>query len=199
MRNVLLHGDDVGARHHDAFDPAFAQAEDILEHRGFGGEKPDSGCSAVSTSSRSARVAAAFQPNRMRMTRASQPSCSSPGSGKTIGETAVLGLGRVVAASGFASWSFGGSVVLMIRSARALVAQPLRLAGGRYRDRESRAGAKCRARLAPSPRRPRRARDRIPRDAGSRARQGGRHDGRKACARRGPPARSFHRPRRCRR
>src|SRR5262249_23413600 len=49
------------------------------------GEKPDSRCSPVSTSSRSARVAAAFQPNRMRITRASQPSCSSAGCGTTMG------------------------------------------------------------------------------------------------------------------
>ena len=38
-RDVLLHGDDVGARHHDALDPAFAQAEDILQHGGFFGRK----------------------------------------------------------------------------------------------------------------------------------------------------------------
>ena len=38
-RNVLLHGDDVGARHHDALDPAFAQREDVLEHRGFFGRE----------------------------------------------------------------------------------------------------------------------------------------------------------------
>jgi hypothetical protein len=49
------------------------------------GEKPDSGCSAVRTCSRSARVAAAFQPNRMRMTRASQPSGCSLACGTTIG------------------------------------------------------------------------------------------------------------------
>ena len=35
-RNILLHGHDVGSRQHDAFDPAFAQAEDVLEHRCFG-------------------------------------------------------------------------------------------------------------------------------------------------------------------
>ena len=34
--DVLLHGDDVGARHHDALDPAFAQTENVLEHRRFG-------------------------------------------------------------------------------------------------------------------------------------------------------------------
>ena len=34
--DVLLHGDDVGARHHYAFDPAFAQPKNILEHGGFG-------------------------------------------------------------------------------------------------------------------------------------------------------------------
>ena len=33
--DILLHGDDIGARHHDALDPAFAQAENILEHRRF--------------------------------------------------------------------------------------------------------------------------------------------------------------------
>src|ERR1700730_14590588 len=49
------------------------------------GEKPDCGCSAVRTCSRSARVAAAFQPNRMRMTRVSQPSCGSSGCATTIG------------------------------------------------------------------------------------------------------------------
>ena len=80
-RNVLLHGDDVGARHHHAFDPRLAQAQDILEHGRFFGEKPDCGSSAVSTSSRSARVDAAFQPNRMRMTRVSQPSDGSAASG----------------------------------------------------------------------------------------------------------------------
>jgi hypothetical protein len=31
--DVLLHGDDIGARYHDALDPAFAQTENILEHR----------------------------------------------------------------------------------------------------------------------------------------------------------------------
>src|SRR4029077_8032296 len=49
------------------------------------GENPDSRCSPVSTSSRSARVAAAFQPNRMRITRVSQPSCGSAGCGTTMG------------------------------------------------------------------------------------------------------------------
>ncbi len=34
-RNVLLHGDDVGPRHHDIVDPAFAQAQDVLEHPAF--------------------------------------------------------------------------------------------------------------------------------------------------------------------
>ena len=38
-RDVLLHGDDVGARHHDALDPGFAQPEDILEHGRFFGRK----------------------------------------------------------------------------------------------------------------------------------------------------------------
>jgi hypothetical protein len=33
--DLLLHGDDVGARHHDALDPEFAQPKDILEHNGF--------------------------------------------------------------------------------------------------------------------------------------------------------------------
>src|SRR5277367_1185238 len=49
------------------------------------GEKPDCGCSPVKTSSRSARVDATFQPNRMRMTRVSQPSFGSVASGITIG------------------------------------------------------------------------------------------------------------------
>ena len=31
-RDVLLHGDDVGARHHDVVDPALAQRQDVLEH-----------------------------------------------------------------------------------------------------------------------------------------------------------------------
>ena len=34
--DILLHGDDVGPRHHDAFDPAFAQPKNVLEHGGFG-------------------------------------------------------------------------------------------------------------------------------------------------------------------
>ena len=50
-------------------------------------------------------------------------------------------------------------------------------------------------RLAP----PRRARDRSRPDAGNRAPPDGRHDGRTACARRGPRARWFHRRARCRR
>ena len=33
--DVLLDGDDVGARHHDVADAAFAQAEDIPEHPAF--------------------------------------------------------------------------------------------------------------------------------------------------------------------
>ena len=33
--DVLLHGDDIGARHHDALDPAFAQPQNILEHGRF--------------------------------------------------------------------------------------------------------------------------------------------------------------------
>ena len=38
-RDVLLHGDDVGARHHHALDPAFAKAENVFQHRGFFGRK----------------------------------------------------------------------------------------------------------------------------------------------------------------
>ena len=34
-RDILLHGDDVGARHHDALDAAFAQPQNILEHGRF--------------------------------------------------------------------------------------------------------------------------------------------------------------------
>ena len=34
-RDVLLHVDDVGARHHDVADAALAQAEDVLEHPAF--------------------------------------------------------------------------------------------------------------------------------------------------------------------
>jgi hypothetical protein len=34
-RNILLHGDDVGARHHDALDAAFAQPQNILQHGRF--------------------------------------------------------------------------------------------------------------------------------------------------------------------
>ena len=37
--DALLHGDDVGPRHHDALDPALAQGEDVLEHRGFCGRE----------------------------------------------------------------------------------------------------------------------------------------------------------------
>jgi hypothetical protein len=38
-RNVLLDGDDVGARHHDSFDSGFPEPEDVLEHCGFFGGK----------------------------------------------------------------------------------------------------------------------------------------------------------------
>src|SRR5437588_5237136 len=38
-RNVLLDGDDVGARHHDSFDSGLPEPEDVLEHRGFFGRK----------------------------------------------------------------------------------------------------------------------------------------------------------------
>ena len=38
-RDVLLHGDDIGARHHDALDPGFPQAEDIFQHGGFFGRE----------------------------------------------------------------------------------------------------------------------------------------------------------------
>ena len=34
-RNVPLHGDDVGSRHHDIVDPPLAQAQDVLEHPAF--------------------------------------------------------------------------------------------------------------------------------------------------------------------
>ena len=33
--NVLLHGDDVGTRHHHIADPALTQAENVLEHPAF--------------------------------------------------------------------------------------------------------------------------------------------------------------------
>ena len=33
--NVLLHSDDVGARHHHIADPALAKAQNILEHPAF--------------------------------------------------------------------------------------------------------------------------------------------------------------------
>ena len=39
-RDVLLHGDDVGARHHDVVDPALAQARMFLSMRLSSGEKP---------------------------------------------------------------------------------------------------------------------------------------------------------------
>src|SRR6266571_5046499 len=38
-RNVLLDGDDIGARHHDSFDSGLAEPEDVLEHCGFFGGK----------------------------------------------------------------------------------------------------------------------------------------------------------------
>ena len=38
-RDVLLHGDDIGARHHDALDPGFPQAENIFQHGGFFGRE----------------------------------------------------------------------------------------------------------------------------------------------------------------
>ena len=41
-RDVLLHGDDVGARHHDVPDPALAQPRMFLSMRLSSGEKPDS-------------------------------------------------------------------------------------------------------------------------------------------------------------
>ena len=37
--DVLRHGDDVGPRHHHAFGPAFAQPQDVLEHRGLCGRE----------------------------------------------------------------------------------------------------------------------------------------------------------------
>src|SRR5579872_5856669 len=33
--DVLLDGNDIGAWHHYSFDPRFAQAENVLKHRGF--------------------------------------------------------------------------------------------------------------------------------------------------------------------
>ena len=38
-RDVLLHGDNIGARHHDALDPRLAQPENIFQHRRFFGRK----------------------------------------------------------------------------------------------------------------------------------------------------------------
>src|SRR6266568_3832028 len=38
-RNVLLDGDDIGARHHDSFDSGLPEPEDVLEHCGFFGGK----------------------------------------------------------------------------------------------------------------------------------------------------------------
>ena len=35
-RDIPLHGDDVGARHHDIHDAPLAQAEDVAEHRALG-------------------------------------------------------------------------------------------------------------------------------------------------------------------
>ncbi len=35
MLDVLLHRDDVGARHHDVADSALAQTQDVLEHPAF--------------------------------------------------------------------------------------------------------------------------------------------------------------------
>ena len=55
-RNVLLHGDDVGPRHHDVVDPALAQAQDVLEHPLSSGEKPVSAPSPSSSTCRSDRI-----------------------------------------------------------------------------------------------------------------------------------------------
>ena len=38
-RDVALHGDDVGARHHDVHDPPLAQGEDVLQHGAFFGRE----------------------------------------------------------------------------------------------------------------------------------------------------------------
>ena len=40
QQDVLLHGDDVRARHHHVLDPPLAQAEDVLEHRALFRRKP---------------------------------------------------------------------------------------------------------------------------------------------------------------
>ena len=72
-RDVLLHRDDVGARHHDVVDPAPAQRQDVREHRcALRGEKPALADDRrpPAPSRRSARVGPVFQPNSGAQSRA---------------------------------------------------------------------------------------------------------------------------------
>ena len=55
-RDVLLHRDDVGARHHDVLDPPLAQAQDVFEHRALVGREAGPTASPSSTTSRSERI-----------------------------------------------------------------------------------------------------------------------------------------------
>jgi len=77
-RDVLLHGDGYRRAAPYALDPGLAQPRIFFSIAASSGEKPDCGCcSPVRTSSRSARVEAAFHPNKCALTRVSHPSgCS---------------------------------------------------------------------------------------------------------------------------
>ena len=146
------------------------------------GEKPDSGCSAVRTSSKSARVVADFQPNRMRIDAREPALTRLAGCRQYHRETAMLGL---VLVGTYRGLRHGSCIWMSRRRARRGGLMPCRCP---VRIGNCEPPQNIAFESAPSPPRLSPARDRIPKDAGSRARQGGQHDGRKACARRAPPA-----------
>ena len=72
--DVLLHGDDIGARDHDIADAAFAQAKNILEHPAF--FRREAGFTGTHDIKYVLEVSARrpdFQPNNVRSARTNQP------------------------------------------------------------------------------------------------------------------------------
>ena len=187
--DALLHGDDVGPRHHDALDPALAQGEDVLEHRGFCGREAGF---ALFSGQHEFKIGAGRgrSPAEQDAHHAREPAIARlSGLRHDHGKASMLALAQFAAVGGLGHGSGQGLSVSGVG---------FRPWPGADRGRESPAAAGCRARPVPSPRHPRVARDRSPKGGENHGRPDGRHDAQRACVGGVPPARWCRRRERCR-
>ena len=154
QRNVLLHGDDVGSRHHDIVDPALAQAQDVLEHAALFRREPGFGPlpfeQHLQVGADRSRAPAEHRPQqpvqpgfRILPRRAAGAPCRS----------------RKVALAGAGGDRIAGRSRIAVGHGTGFKHR------GRHRDRECPGRPGYRVPTAPSVRPHRRSRDRTPKDA----------------------------------